>query len=294
MVMGVAELLLAGRAGTAVYAAAVDAADASDVAAILTLATHQDAGVRRGVAVTLPLLTHGAPPTGSMVAVAVRLTRDPDKAVRDHACFALTEQWREVDTPALREALADRLDDIDRDTRAEALVGLAYRHDPRALPRVHEALSRPVGVVRRLEMVAAGALSDPRLHELVLRHQEGWDTAADARTADVVRRLTDPAGPGADVFDGVAGLYRRRAHGRPDGDTLSAWHLMAEMLDIAPHRAGEFLDAVLDRLIGDEAAGREVRERSALAQLADELARGSSLRRSVDEPPAGQPGSSAP
>jgi hypothetical protein len=266
--MGVAELLLSGAVDTADLGAAVDAADASDIALVIQLAGHEDADVRRAVASTLPLLTHGDPPSGEMIAAAIRLTVDADKRVRNYACFALAEQWREVDTAELRSALAARLDDIDRDTRAEALVGLSYRHDVRALPRVRDALSRPSGDVSRLEMVAAGALSDPQLHALVQQHQVGWSTAKDATTADVVGRLTDPAGPGGDVLDGVAQLYRRRAHGHRDGDALAAWHLMTEMLDIAPHRAPQFLDAVLARLTDDEAAASEARERSALAQLA--------------------------
>ncbi|GAA3672156.1 hypothetical protein GCM10022237_34780 [Nocardioides ginsengisoli] len=195
------------------------------------------------------------------------LTVDADPRVRDAACFALGEQWREIDTPELREALAARLDDIDRDTRSEALLGLAYRRDPRALPRVRAALSRPSGDLWRLELVAAAALGDPQLHELVLEHRDGWDEEDD-RTAEVACRLTDPAGPGGDVIDGVARLYRRRAHGRPDGDAFARWRLMDEMLDIAPHRAPEFLGLVLERLADDEAAERELRERSALAQLA--------------------------
>ncbi|MFJ9313567.1 hypothetical protein ACIRN4_05185 [Pimelobacter simplex] len=138
--------------------------------------------------------------------------------MRGYPCFVLGQQWQEVDTSELREALAARLDDIDRDARSEALLGLAYRRDPRALPRVRDALSRPRGYLWRLEMVAAAALGDPQLHDLVLRHRDGWESEADARDADVACRLTDPARPGDDVLDGVARLYRRRAHGLPDGD----------------------------------------------------------------------------
>jgi hypothetical protein len=264
--MDLAALLLAGDWSSSSFYKAVDVADAADVAAVLALAAHGDPVVRGAVARTLPLLTHGDVPTAEMVEAAVALSADPDKRVRDYSCFALAEQWREVDTPAVREALAARLDDIDREARSEALVGLAYRQDPRALPRVRAALSRPSGDVWRLEMVAAGALSDTQLHDLVLRHQAGWD---DAGTADAVRRLTDPRGPGDDVLDGVAELYRRRAHGRPDGDALSAWQLLADMLDIAPHRAGEFFGEVLARLDGDDAALREVRTSSTLAQLVE-------------------------
>jgi len=269
--MRVAELLLAGQADTVEFNDAVDAADASDLAAVLALADHPDYEVRRVVAATLPLLTHGCGPTEQMVAVAIDLTLDRDIVVRDWACFALAQQWREVDTPALCDALAARLDDIDRDTRSEALVGLAYRGDPRALPRVREALSRPSGAVWHLELVAAGALSDPQLFDLVERHYDGWATVDANRIGEAVRRLTDPAGPGTDLLDGMAELSRRRAHGRPDGDALGVWQLMNEMLDIAPSRAREFFDGVIARVAGDDAAERELREHSALAQLVREL-----------------------
>lgn len=168
----------------------------------------------------------------------------------------------------MREALAARLDDIDRDARCEALAGLASRRDPRVLARVQAALSRPGGDVWRLEMVAAGALSDPQLHHLVLRHQTGWGDVDAAETVKAVARLTDPSGAG-DVLDGVAELFRRRARGYQDGDAAAAWHLLADMLDIAPHRAGEFLGEVLARLDGDDAALHQVRTRSALAQLVE-------------------------
>jgi HEAT repeat protein len=75
--MGVAELLLSGAVHTAELGAAVDAADASGIAAVLRLTDHEDAVVRRAVASTLPLLTHGDPPTSEMVEAAIRLTADP-------------------------------------------------------------------------------------------------------------------------------------------------------------------------------------------------------------------------
>jgi hypothetical protein len=267
----VANLLLAGDDGSEEFYRSVERAGAADVREVLQLTQHDDPGVRRAAIFALPLLTGGDEPIPDMVVAAVGLTTDPDKHVRDAACFALAEQWRDVDTRAVRDALAARLDDIDRDTRSEALVGLAYRQDPRALPRVREALSRPTGTLFRLELVAAGALSDPQLHDLVLRHQEGWDSAMATETAEAVRRLTDPNGPGEDILNGVATLYERRAKGRPEGDAVAAWEVMSNMLDIAPRRAPEFLRAVKDRVQGDAAALREVTENSALAQLAENV-----------------------
>ena len=269
--MGVAEFLLAGDLNSDAFYRAVDAVEATDVMAVLPLAGHHDSRVRAGVALTLPLLSRGGLPAAEVIKAALILSTDLDQRVRDYACLALGEQWREVDTPAVREALAARLDDADREVRCEALVGLAYRLDPRALPRVQAALSRPGGEVWRLEMVAAGALSDPQLHDLVLRHQTGWDEAD--TTADAARRLTDPAGPGDDLLDGVAELFRRRAHGQPDGEVLAAWRHLDELLDIAPYRAAGFLDEIATRLAGDDVAVRELRTRSALAQLAEERSR---------------------
>lgn len=269
--MRVSELLLAGQSHSDALYQAVDGADPADVEDVLSLATHPDAEVRRGVAATLPLMTQGDPPTDVMVQACLTLSSDPNDDVRDWACTALGTQWREVDTPALRQALAARLDDQHQDTRCEALLGLAYRRDARVLPYLEDALTRDTGEVWLLELVAAGALSDPQLHDLVLPHLSGWDDEASERTVDLVRRLTDPGGPGDDVLDGVAEMYRRRAHSLPeDASADTAWALMLDMLEIAPHRATAFYDAVLVRLGDDPTAVDELQHHSALGQLATE------------------------
>ncbi len=264
--MDLAGLLLSGELDSAVYYAAVEESGEDDVQAVLELTRHPEAAVRGAAARTLPLLTHGTPPTPEMVDAAIELTVDQDRLVRDYACLALGEQWRDIDTPAVREALVARLDDIDRDARCEALLGLAYRHDLRALPRLRTALARPSGAVWRLELVAAGALGEPELHPLVLRHQSGWSSEEAGRTADLARRLTDPAGPGSDVIDGVARLCLRRARGSSDGEAVGAWWLLVDLLEIAPDRAETLFDAVLAR-IGDDAEAR--REARALAEARD-------------------------
>ena len=234
---------------------AIDAAGPDEAAAVLRLVTHPSADVRHAVACILPHLTDDDP-GAELVAAGIALSGDPVPRVRDWACFALGQQWRDVDTPAVREALAARLDDIDVDTRFEALAGLAYRRDARALPRVEKELSRADGNVFRLAMIAAGALGDPALHDLALRHRTGWDSPENDRTADAVCRLTDPLGPGEDLLQGVAAMVRRRSRDRDPGRQLVWWHLFLELCAIAPHRTDDLYDAVLVRLSGDEQASR--------------------------------------
>lgn len=145
--MDVASLILAGDQDTDAFSAAVDRVTPADISALLALIEHEDPNVRFAVAQALPLIAQCQTPTPEMADGAITLSTDPDDDVRDWACFALADHWCELDTPAIREALAARLDDVDFDTRCEALVGLAYRRDPRALPRIRAALSRPDGTV---------------------------------------------------------------------------------------------------------------------------------------------------
>ena len=152
--MDLAGLLLTGELDSAAYHAAVEAASVDDIEAVLELTRHADPAVRGAAARTLPLLTHGAPPTSEMVDAAVELTVDQDRLVRDYACLALGEQWRDIDTPAVREALVARLDDIDRDARCEALLGTGVPARPAgAAPSAHR--TRPA-VRRRLAAGAGG------------------------------------------------------------------------------------------------------------------------------------------
>jgi HEAT repeat protein len=65
----------------------------------------------------------------------IELSTDEDSDVRDWSTFGLGSQV-DVDTPALREALANRLDDPDEDTSAESVEGLARRQDERAVPAI--------------------------------------------------------------------------------------------------------------------------------------------------------------
>ncbi|MEU2163587.1 ankyrin repeat domain-containing protein [Streptomyces sp. NPDC019208] len=118
----------------AAVAALGQQADPAGVTEILRHAGNPDPEVRFGVAVAL----HGLLPAGRAdgVEAVVALSRDPDDGVRDWATTVLADV--DEDTPAIRDALADRLDDAVPDIEAEAARGLAMRQDTRAV----EALAR--------------------------------------------------------------------------------------------------------------------------------------------------------
>lgn len=88
------------------------------------------------------------------------LSGDPEEEVRSWATFALGSQV-EHDSPMVRQALLDRIDDEHDETRNEALLGLALRNDGRVLPRLIEELGSEC--VGKLTIEAASALADPEL-----------------------------------------------------------------------------------------------------------------------------------
>lgn len=72
------------------------------------------------------------------LALLVSMTEDPDDEVRDWATSGLANLA--ADSPAIRDALAARLDDSDLSTVAEATRGLAERGDARAARGVERVL----------------------------------------------------------------------------------------------------------------------------------------------------------
>ncbi len=94
---------------------------------LLRLRRHPDARVREGAADAL-----AGRDDERVLEALVELTADPEPGIRDWATFALGTLSPQ-DTPALRDALARRLDDSDDSTRIEAVHGLALRGDTRAL-----------------------------------------------------------------------------------------------------------------------------------------------------------------
>jgi HEAT repeat protein len=108
--------------------------DRRAVEPLAALRNHPDAGVRYSV--VHGLLRHQ---DDQAVQALIELSDDEASDVRDWATFGLCVLL-DIDTPALREALVRRLADADPDTRGEAMVGLARRHDNRVVPALVEAL----------------------------------------------------------------------------------------------------------------------------------------------------------
>jgi len=117
------------------------------------LSTHASEEVRHALAYAL-----GGRSDSVSIATLVALSGDVDADTRDWATFALGSLL-EDDSPAIRDALAARLNDPDDDVRAEAIAGLLQRRDERAVQPLLQELSRPeVGI---LAIEAAGAMPRP-------------------------------------------------------------------------------------------------------------------------------------
>ncbi|MGH2354781.1 MAG: HEAT repeat domain-containing protein [Chloroflexota bacterium] len=161
----------------AIIEAVGSAWDERGVAAVLAFADHPAEGVRLAVAQAIPGGADSEETVGAAIQILIVLMEDAVADIRDYATFGLGSMLREQDSPAIRDALRRRLTDSHRDTRHEALVGLAQRHDPSVLPYVRSALREDS--VSRLGVAAAGALADRRLLGDLLRIRPWWDVDVD-------------------------------------------------------------------------------------------------------------------
>jgi HEAT repeat protein len=114
------------------------AGDSRARAGVVKHADHPDERVRLAVAWSLPSLGLDE---GSLAAMR-RLSSDPEAQVRDWATFGLAES--DARDAATTEALAARSADPHDDTRAEAILGLARRHDPGARRLIERERSLPI------------------------------------------------------------------------------------------------------------------------------------------------------
>lgn len=162
------------------------AGDPRWAADLMRYATDPDPRVRGCVARQLPGMYAGDDPAADAINALIGLSRDPQPYVRDWATMALGTQC-DVDTPAVREALHARLRDhetTDEDeqdhgtiaTSAEALLGLARRHDPTVFDLLKGLLEvEDVADVGNLTVEAAGEYGDRRLLPALIKlRDDGW------------------------------------------------------------------------------------------------------------------------
>lgn len=145
------------------------------------LAAHADPEVRESV-------VHGLLPVARLaIPELVQLSADEDENVRNWATFGLNAQLGGpgdkgfVDSDAVRDALAARLDDPHEETRAEAVEGLARRRDPRALPVLQRELEQGPEWQHYIE--AAELFADPSLHPALVRISEMEEPPFDVSAA---------------------------------------------------------------------------------------------------------------
>jgi HEAT repeat protein len=106
---------------------------------LISLANHPSEDIRWRVAWGLPIPNLRDPETDRRaIDTLMQLLSDPDPQVRDWATFSLS--MTDEDTPQLREALLERMQDPDFNTRSEAAMGLAKRKEPRGITLLLECL----------------------------------------------------------------------------------------------------------------------------------------------------------
>lgn len=152
--------------------------DARCIPLLLPLRNHASEIVRWGV-------VHGLSGHNDSAAIdaLIELSSDEDEEIRDWATFGLGSLL-EADSEKVREALWARVEDPCDDARAEALVGLARRKDPRIADLLEQQLSG--NEVNIMAIDAAEELADPRLVPALLNLKERWpaDRAEDEQWLD--------------------------------------------------------------------------------------------------------------
>jgi hypothetical protein len=125
-------------------------ADARAVPVLVSLAQHESPVVREGVAFGLSGVTFGP-----AVDASIELSRDVEGSVRDWATFGLGLTLTSLErlVAQVRDALRDRLNDTDDDTRTEALRTLAEHKDERVVDAILRALESDEFASTALEAV---------------------------------------------------------------------------------------------------------------------------------------------
>ena len=155
-------------------------ADPRGRSAVLRASANASPDVRFAAATALPMVS-GDPPEPEVITALTRLTDDENGDVRDWATFGLGSQL-DADIEGIRDALATRLHDESGDTAGEALVGLARRHDSRALSPLLASLQTDPG---NLIVEAAAELGAREALPALLRLKaHGWGQGADGAVLD--------------------------------------------------------------------------------------------------------------
>lgn len=138
---------------------------------LISLSQHPSEDIRWRVAWGLPSPDSCDPNLGrQIIDTLMRLLVDPEPRVRDWATFSLS--MTEEDSPQLREALLERMQDTDFNTRSEAAIGLAKRKEPLGVNLLVECLKSDL--VGELYVEAAETYADPRLKPALLSLRKWW------------------------------------------------------------------------------------------------------------------------
>lgn len=138
---------------------------------VLQFIDHPSPGIRHAVVMAL-----GPQRFPDSTEPLIKLSGDRDSNVRDWATFYLGT-IRTEDSTEIREALAARLADSDFDTRSEAIMGLATRHDPRVIPVLLKELTS--GTVGTLAVEAAALTHSAELLPALEALRSWWDVATE-------------------------------------------------------------------------------------------------------------------
>jgi HEAT repeat protein len=142
--------------------------DARTIDALARAAQHEVSNVRWAVATALEDLI--ADERAERVLLA--LMRDGDPSVRDRATFAVGS-LSDHDTPRIRAALFERLGDSDPAVANEAALGLARRHDARAIPYIAGAIESSDGEIEE----AADEITSPDMLTELLKARDALGDA---------------------------------------------------------------------------------------------------------------------
>jgi HEAT repeat protein len=148
---------------------------------LIRLKNHSDDRVRYGV--VHGLLTHE---DQRAIDALIELSQDVDEDVRNWATFGLGSQI-ETDTSEIRDALFRRVTDPHDETRGEALVGLAARHDERVLQPLIAELEGEMTWTHALE--GAELLKDRRLCSALLSLKQRWEGDEDYHTRTLMEAI---------------------------------------------------------------------------------------------------------